>query len=203
MKMDNFGALRAKNIWGYGMVLIYNDLVIRDAAVDDAGQLCAWWNDGKVMAHAGFPNGLNETPESVRESIAGDSDEAGRLHIIELSGKPIGEMNYRNLGNGAVEIGIKICDFGEQNKGQGTVLLRMFIDALFRYHDYEKIVLDTNVKNTRAQHVYEDKLGFRRLGIREHSWQDQLGEWQSAVDYELKKDDWDGLQAEPFQYIYQ
>lgn len=51
-----------------------------------------------------------------------------------------------------------------------------------------KVVLDTNMKNLRAQHIYE-QLGFRKTGLRENSWRDQLGVWQSAVDYELVPED--------------
>jgi ribosomal protein S18 acetylase RimI-like enzyme len=51
----------------------------------------------------------------------------------------------------------------------------------------KKIVLDTNLKNTRAQHVYE-KLGFRKMRVNVDSWQDQLGQWQSTVDYELVRE---------------
>ena len=172
------------------MVLVNKNIKIRNAEAEDVEQLCEWWNDGKVMEHAGFPNGLNETPEKIRESLAGDNDETHRRHIIEVSDKPIGEMNYRNKGNGVAEIGIKICDFTKQEKGYGTILLSMFIDALFNYYKYEKVILDTNINNTRAQYVYEKKLGFRRIKVRENSWQDQLGTWQSFIDYELKKNDW-------------
>ena len=51
---------------------------------------------------------------------------------------------------------------------------------------WKKIALNTNLSNTRAQHVYES-LGFKKLGIRENSWKNQLGELQSTVDYELVK----------------
>lgn len=172
------------------MILTNKDLTIRNASTADAEQLCTWWNDGAVMAHAGFPNGVGDTPERIRQSLAADTDETHRRHIIEFAGKPIGEMNYRNKGDSTAEIGIKICDSSEQNKGYGTMLLSMFIDALFRYFNYDKIILDTNVKNERAQHVYEKKLGFEKLGIRENAWCDQLGELQSSVDYDLKKKDW-------------
>ncbi|GHU70758.1 hypothetical protein FACS1894184_16660 [Clostridia bacterium] len=172
------------------MHLTYNNLTIRNAIASDAEQLCAWWNDGVVMAHAGFPNGVGDTPECIRESLSGDSDEKHRRHIIELDGRPIGEMNYRNKGDAAAEIGIKICVSNEREKGLGTTLLTMFIDALFHYYGYEKIVLDTNVKNTRAQHVYEHKLGFRKLGVRKNTWTDQLGVLQSSIDYDLQKSDW-------------
>ena len=37
-------------------------LTIRNATPDDAQQLCIWWNDGEIMAHAGFPNGTGENP---------------------------------------------------------------------------------------------------------------------------------------------
>lgn len=37
------------------MLLKHNNLIIRNATVDDAFQLALWWNDGKVMEHAGFP----------------------------------------------------------------------------------------------------------------------------------------------------
>jgi len=182
------------------MILVYKKLTIRNAEISDAEQLCEWWNDGKVMAHAGLPNGAGCTPEEIRGSLAGDTDETHRRHIIELDGKPIGEMNYRNKG-GAAELGIKICDFSEQEKGYGTTLLTIFIDAQFRYYGYKKMILDTNLKNERAQHVYEKKLGFRRIGIETDSWRDQLGELQSTVNYEMVKDDWYTKKKELIRYI--
>ncbi|MCL2301319.1 MAG: GNAT family N-acetyltransferase [Firmicutes bacterium] len=172
------------------MYVTQENLSIRSALPGDAPQLCAWWNDGKVMAHAGFPNGLGTTARRIRVSLKKDSDEACRRLIIELDGRPIGEMNYRRKDGRTAEIGIKICDFGEQDKGYGSTLLRMLIRALFGDYGYERIVLDTNVNNLRAQHVYE-KLGFRRVGVRENSWRDQLGRWQSAVDYELTKENFE------------
>ena len=36
----------------------YKNLTIRNATVDDAAILADWWNDGTIMAHAGFPDGL-------------------------------------------------------------------------------------------------------------------------------------------------
>ena len=138
---------------------------------------------------AGFESVAGDTPERIRESRSTDSDTAHRRHIIELDGKPIGEMNYRNKGEQVAEIGIKICEPVERERGYGTILLSMFIGELFARYGYEKIILDTNVKNERAQHVYENKLGFRRLGVRENSWRDQLGRLQSSIDYELTKFD--------------
>jgi len=172
------------------MIITKDKLTIRNAVSSDAEQLCQWWNDGKVMAHAGFPNGLNITTEEIIKDLAGDTDEKCRRHVFELDGKLIGEMNYRNKGHGVAEIGIKICDFTVREKGLGTTLLSMFIDALFNNYGYEKIILDTNTKNERAKHVYENKLGFTKLRTNENSWNDQLGVPQSSIDYELTKSTW-------------
>jgi predicted N-acetyltransferase YhbS len=62
--------------------------------------------------------------------------------------------------------------------------------------------LDTNVKNERAQYVYEKKLGFKRIRVRENSWIDQLGEPQSAIDYELTKADWQAGCSKAQDYLH-
>ena len=170
------------------MELTYKEITIRNAGIEDAEQLCTWWNDGAVMAHAGFPNGLGTTAEEVAARIRQESDETTRRHMILYEGIAIGEMNYRNMGDKTCEIGIKICDTSCQNRGLGKIILSLFIDGLFREFGYEKILLDTNLKNTRAQHVYE-QLGFRRLRVNRDSWKDQLGNLQSSVDYELTEKD--------------
>lgn len=59
----------------------------------------------------------------------------------------------------------------------------MLIKHLFRT-GYTRILLDTDLNNTRAQHVYE-MLGFQKLRVNRNSWQNQLGVWESSVDYEL------------------
>ena len=162
------------------MHIKYDSLTIRDAVAADAAQLTAWWNDGAVMAHAGFPLGLGTTVEKV---IAGLGN--GRLILIENE-RLIGEACYRKVGEGVAEIGIKICETDCQNRGLGRIILSMLISWLFE-QGFEKIVLDTNLTNKRAQHVYES-LGFQKLRVNVDSWTDQLGNKQSAVDYELTED---------------
>ncbi len=173
------------------MNIICKELCIRNAESADCAQLAKWWNDGSVMAHAGFPGGLGTTAEKIQEQIANDSDAVKRRLIIEHKGAAIGEMSYYNRENNIAEIGIKICNADYQERGLGRVLLSMLIGELFSM-GYVKIILDTNLKNTRAQHVYE-KLGFQKVRINENSWTDQAGEVQSSVDYELVRDnfvDW-------------
>lgn len=153
------------------------NLVLRSATEADAKQLAAWWNDGSVMAHAGFPHGLGITVEEVAATLT-----EGSL-IIEENGIPIGEAAYRKQGNEKAEIGIKICFVQCQNRGVGRKILSMLIRYLFS-HGYQEILLDTNWENRRAQHVYES-LGFQKICVHWDSWTDQLGQLQSSVDYSL------------------
>lgn len=163
------------------MRICYENLTIRPAEAADAAQLAAWWNDGAVMAHAGFPRGLGTTVEKVL-AVLRDG-----LMVIEENGRLIGECNYKNAADGAAEISIKICETDCQNRGIGRKILSMLISWLFQ-NGYSKITLDTNPTNLRAQHVYES-LGFRKIRTNFDSWKDQLGQLQSSVDYELTEKD--------------
>lgn len=165
------------------MKIVSNDLCIRNAENIDCVQLEKWWNDGHVMAHAGFPNGLGTTVEEIKQKIQTDSDDTKRRLIIDYKDKSIGELSYYNQNDGSVEIGIKICEPDFQEKGLGRVILSMFIRELF-FKGYDKIILDTNISNTRAQHVYE-MLGFQKVRINEDAWTNQIGELQTSIDYEL------------------
>lgn len=158
-------------------------LLIRSARESDAGLLCSWWNDGAVMAHAGFPRGLGTTVERVRAQIAAESDDTVRRFLIEISGTPAGEMSYRHCGS-AADIGIKICLPALRERGHGRRLLTMFLTMLFEDKGYQTVTLDTNLENRRAQHVYE-LLGFRRVRVERGGFTDQLGRTQDVVYYEL------------------
>lgn len=137
------------------------------------------------MAHAGFPRGLGTTVEAVAERVMDDSN---KVLILEIVGVAVGEMNYRGAGEGTTEIGIKICQHDHLEKGYGTRFLKILIDYLFVELGFQKIVLDTNLTNTRAQHVYE-KLGFHRVAVHIDAWKDQLGAMQSTVDFELTREE--------------
>ena len=67
------------------MNIKYNQLCIRNAEKKDCEQLAVWWNDGTVMAHAGFPNGLGTSAAEIEKQIADDSDETRRRLIIEYN----------------------------------------------------------------------------------------------------------------------
>jgi len=180
------------------MYLKNGNLVIRSAEVKDAVQLNTWWNDGAVMAHAGFPNGLGEALEDTIAGIKKNETYLSQRCIIEIDSVLVGEMSFYLLEGNTAEIGIKICETAYQNQGYGSKLIWMLITYLFedealnekfRVH---RIILDTNLKNERAQHVYE-KLGFTRLRVNYGSWRNQLGVLQDSVDYEMTKEQFEKL----------
>lgn len=135
--------------------ITYHDISIRNAEKKDCNQLAIWWNDGKVMEHAGFPNGLGTSAAEIEKQIANDDDKAKRRLIVEYKGTLIEELF---------------------NRGANLIFL------------------DTNLKNTRAQHVYE-MLGFRKVSVYIDSWKNQLGELQSSVNYELEVNDFCNLKG--------
>jgi len=174
------------------VILKDNDLTLRPSEERDAETLAAWWNDGRIMAHAGWPQGVNTTKEKVAERIS-HRRSIGNNFIIELNGKPIGEMGYHTedvgagtpIKSGEAGIGIKICDFSLLELGLGTRALRLLIDYLFNTLKFKKIHVDANFENPRAQHVYE-KLGFKKIRILEtERWTDQMPVPARFIIYEM------------------
>lgn len=172
-----------------------DNIVIRSANIDDANQLNKWWNDGRVMEHAGFPKGLGQSLEETIDNIRNWEGKLSQLCIIEIDGKAVGELSYRIKGDGAAYPGWKICDFSYQNQGFGPKIITMLLEFLFKDSNInskfpiDRVVWDTMLENKRAQYIYENKIGARKVGIRENVWKDQLGNWRSSVDYEISKDE--------------
>lgn len=168
---------------------IYNNknISIKSATEADAPLLLYWWNDGEIMAHAGFPLGAQTTLEKVKNSISKNT-ESKQLLIIYCEKIPIGEMNYQEENN-VYSLGIKICNKMFQNNGYGTEILKQFFNYLFTKKNAEKITCDTNLKNIRAQFVYENKLKMKRVKTTYNSWTNQIGELCSATFFEITKKD--------------
>ncbi len=173
-----------------------DNIIIRSANLDDAPLLNKWWNDGKVMAHAGFPEGLGQSLEDTLKVINHWKETSGELCIIEVDGKAIGELNFKLKDDGVAYPGWKICDFDYQNQGYGTKIIKLLLKFLFtdekinKNLPIEKVIWDTMIENKRAQYVYEFKIKAKRIGIRKNSWQDPKGNWRSSVDYIITKEEY-------------
>lgn len=184
------------------MRIAKDNITIRSAERRDAKTLNSWWNDGRVMAHAGFPNGLGESMEETLENIDRNRDNTCQLCIIEIDGIPVGELSYRVRSEEATAYpGWKICEEDYQNKGYGPKIIIMLFDFLFTdaainsLHELKRIVWDTMSDNTRAQHVYEHKIGATKTKTVENAWQDQTEIWRTAVYYEISREAFFALHA--------
>lgn len=170
------------------------NIVIRNASISDAPILNSWWNDGKVMEHAGFPYGLGESLQQTIENIVSAQGKQRKLCIIEIDGVPVGEISY-SIKNNTAYPGFKICNGAYQNRGYGTKIILMLFEFLFNDRELntpepiEKIKWDTMLSNTRAIHVYEHKIGAKKSGIEYKAWKDQLGEFRDAVYFEISRDE--------------
>ena len=107
----------------------------------------------------------------------------------------VGEIHYEPLGiYGGTESDLANISDGatiavpNDTTNEARALLLLQDNGIITLKDgagmEEKIILDTNANNKRAQHVYEE-LGFTKLRVRENSWKNQLGELQSVIDYEM------------------
>lgn len=162
------------------------DILIRSAEIGDAKILNAWWTDPEVMAHAGLPKGTGESLEETRNKI---ENFKGYLCMIEIGGKRVGELSFHPERQG-FDPGWKICDKSYQNKGYGPRIIKLVLDYIFKsYPEEDKITWDTLEDNTRAQYVYEKKIGAKRRALLKDHYIDQEGRPRAVVEYEITRED--------------
>src|SRR5699024_10749381 len=114
-----------------GMRIEKDNIVIRSATIDDASQLNKWWNNGEIMEHAGFPNGIGESLDDTIANIKSREGKLSQLCIVEIDGKTVGELSYSIKGDGAAYPGWKICDLNYQNQGYGPKIINILLEFLF------------------------------------------------------------------------
>ena len=184
--------------WGKGARSLKNGhdgLELRPASAQDAALLCRWWNDGSIMAHAGFPQGLGTTAREVAAQLQADAS-SHRLLLLEQS-RPVGEAVWRTAGEpGTAEIGIKLCVPSARGRGLGTQYLHRLLRYLFGPGGFRLVTLTTATENRRARHVYE-KLGFVQTAA--FSFQTkQMPQACEALEYRLKKETYAALWGQAF-----
>ncbi len=173
------------------LTLSYYDskVKLKKAQPDDSVVLTKWWNDGKVMAHAGFPNGVGTTVEKVRAQIE-NRPFYNLLFIIYYGSEPIGEISA-DIKDGVADFGIKICNEEYQNKGIGTFAIEKFFKELFSSDIVDKVKISTNANNTRAIHFYKDKI--KAIETNHFEFKDANGKNQEGIEFELTKSQWKEL----------
>jgi hypothetical protein len=56
------------------MLIQKDNLTILNATITDTALLGNWWRDGKVMAHTGFPLGLDISDEDITVALSKNTD---------------------------------------------------------------------------------------------------------------------------------
>lgn len=88
--------------------------------------LSRWWNDGSVMTHAGFPEGIGETQEDTVRTIRKREGTSHERCIIEIQGQPVGEISFP-IHDGTAYPGWKI---GEPSAYEPRLWIRDHPDAV-------------------------------------------------------------------------
>lgn len=173
------------------MQKVNKTIKIRPADIYDVELLAAWWANGTIMNHAGFPQGLNTNKDQLKSRIMNQQLNCSNdcLMMIIADEFRVGEMHYRQTTINEYEVGIKVCDFTLHNKSIGTTAMKLLLELLFIDFNARLVHLDTNLENKGAQRFYE-RLGFIKTKIEYDTWTNQVGEQQSVVYYELSNEEY-------------
>lgn len=170
------------------MQMTQGDITLRTAVLSDAPILNQWWNDGELMKHVGFPEGIGQSLSETEDNIRSWENKRSQLFIIEQAGEAIGECNIQYRPNDTTAYpGWKISQVTKQNQGLGTRVVLMLCEHIFRDPAITAIYWDTLGSNERARHIYRTKFGLEELTA--EPWTDSSGETREVVAYQLDRND--------------
>lgn len=150
---------------------------LRPATVEDADLLASWDREPHVIACS------TDDPDAEiafggiewRKELA-EQSEVGFYRIAEVDGRPIGAMQIidPHLESthywGEIEPNLRAMDIwigppDALNRGHGTQMMTLAIDAAFADPEVTAIVIDPLASNTDAHRFYQ-RLGFEPVGRR-------------------------------------
>jgi aminoglycoside 6'-N-acetyltransferase len=147
-------------------------LRLRDATLDDVGELTRWDRDPVVRAASGEED---EEPTDWAAEIA-DADEWTRILIAEVDGRPIGTVQLIDPALehthywGDVEANLRaldiwIGDAEDRGRGYGSQMMALALQRCFAEPQVVAVLIDPLVSNTDAHRFYQ-RLGFVPVGER-------------------------------------
>jgi len=147
-----------------------DDIIIRPPKSSDLFFLRNLWENPQVMSYVGFPKGLKQSDEKIKNWI--QNWQKGGLHLIiedKKEIKPIGEIGYRleekRLNNHKRKFAVLDIKMTPNywGKGIGFRTLDALIKKLDQNSNFDYYELTPNVENKRAMNLYY-KLGFKKSG---------------------------------------
>lgn len=148
-----------------------HDVSFREVVEDDLPDLVRWLADPGVREFYGNPD---ETVDEARESyIEPDPTTPCRRFVIEWRGRGVGEIQYYDDDAGhercwSAGIDIFIGEPEARGRGVGIEAIRVMLRFLFEELRVHRVIIDPEVGNARAIHVYQ-RAGFRLSGVIRHN----------------------------------
>jgi RimJ/RimL family protein N-acetyltransferase len=169
---------------------------LRPLEPEDADLVSRWYADDRVRKLMGDPP-LSRARRRQRyeDSVGRDGDDVYRFMICRLTDdEPVGRTDVFEIdrANGSCAFGLTIGDPAHWGQGLGTDAVVAIQDFAFGELRMERLWLDTDAHNERAQAVYR-KAGFQAEGVLRHAWF-QDGAYLDDVRMSILRDEWAALQ---------
>ena len=159
-------------------------ITVKETTVNDLDNIKRLWADGDVMKFVGFPEGLQETDESMKKWFCRIASNPNAKHFSVFEndvycGEAFYDIDTKHENSAALDI--KLFKFA-RGRGIATTALSHAIRQAFK-NGADKVWVDPNPKNEKAIALYE-RLGFERKPMPEY-----LGEYEGfdSIYMELSK----------------
>lgn len=143
-------------------------IIIKESTYDDIKNIQSLWAEGDVMKYIGYPEGLHESEESVREWLErfrSAKPKENHYSIFE-DNNYCGETQYRiDEESASASLDIKLKKFA-RGQGIATKALTFSIEEAFK-NGAKTLWVDPHPDNTKAIALYQ-RLGFVQKKMPEH-----------------------------------
>ena len=124
-----------------------------------------WSNDASIYMDMSLFKPYSYNKSSVDRYFDSKNESSRIIFAIMLDGKPIGELQLKQIDLEKAEctLSIHMQNDAVKDKGYGTQAERLAVKYAFDELGMVAVNADTIMKNTRSQHVLE-KVGFHLIG---------------------------------------
>ena len=152
---------------------------IRPTRHGDLPFLQALWNDGTVMRHKGYPNGMDvtaqcmerwwaTTPQSQQFDLSLSSLATPHCTIELLDSTPIGELTYTLDAHKRAHVDLKLSQT-YWRQGYATEAMILALRELFTTTGITKVLTEPTAENIDAHHLYA-RCGFQQMPTENHPY---------------------------------